>query len=97
MALPLVSARYPQPSSTVNTIGFGFLFIARQNTRIRDALVVKAFRYQELAANYWKRNQNALKLAGLCGDTFGFHSLCVPDFSFAAHGNCVEQEGQAAD
>src|ERR1700719_1943773 len=43
MALPLISARYPQPSRTVNTIGFVFLFIARQNTRIRSGVVVKPF------------------------------------------------------
>jgi len=36
-------ARYPQPSSTVNTIGFVFLFIAGQNTRIRRGVVVKRF------------------------------------------------------
>src|SRR5438093_3037613 len=34
MAFPLVSARYPHPSSTVNTIGFGRFAIARQNTWI---------------------------------------------------------------
>src|SRR6185369_9896387 len=32
MALPLVSARQPQPSSTVSTIGFGLLVIFRQDT-----------------------------------------------------------------
>src|SRR5437773_7786748 len=34
MAFPLVSARYPHPSSTVSTIGFGRFAIARQNTWI---------------------------------------------------------------
>src|SRR6267143_172012 len=33
IAFPFVSARYPHPSSTVNTIGFGRFVIARQNTR----------------------------------------------------------------
>jgi hypothetical protein len=38
MAFPLVSARYPHPSSTVSTIGFGRFAIARQNTRNRLSL-----------------------------------------------------------
>src|SRR5690348_4921257 len=33
MAFPFVSARKPQPSSTVSTIGFGRLAISRKNTR----------------------------------------------------------------
>src|SRR5215469_10779134 len=33
MAFPLISGRYPQPSSTVSTRGFGGLAIAGQNTR----------------------------------------------------------------
>src|SRR5262249_46153711 len=32
IALPFVSARYPHPSSTVNTIGFGRLVIESQDT-----------------------------------------------------------------
>src|SRR6266513_1312644 len=34
IAFPFVSARYPHPSSTVSTIGFGRFAIARQNTWI---------------------------------------------------------------
>src|SRR5207253_9048759 len=33
IAFPSVSARYPHPSSTVNTIGFGRFVIAQKNTR----------------------------------------------------------------
>src|SRR5215470_10642872 len=38
MALPSVSARYPQPSRTVSTIGFGRFVISKKNTWLLRAL-----------------------------------------------------------
>src|SRR5580693_1886654 len=81
MALPFASARYPQPSSTVNTMGFVFLFIARQNTRIRGGLVVKAsgewpvsFRLRELTKTWRHYRKARILLSNRTGFAVGGNS-----------------------
>src|ERR1700733_7352143 len=53
MALPFVSARWPQPSRTVSTIGFGRFAIGRQDTCRRKFLP----RGQEATTGRYSRNR----------------------------------------
>src|SRR6266571_1220828 len=69
MAFPFVSARYPHPSSTVNTIGFGRFVIAAPDTRDRTRLSSRSYDSTD----------------GTCRITNSHDPWSVPSFSFQFH------------